>query len=86
MEHVRITAPDLKRRAALETTRSRLLVTAAGFALLFGAVVAKLASATIIFPMHPKLPAVLAHVPDPDVIASEDMDGPAPGSTPIPRR
>ena len=82
MEHVRITAPDLKRRAALETTRSRLLVTAGGFALLFGAVVAKLASATIIFPMHPKLPAVLAHVPDPDVIASEDMDGPPPGTAP----
>ncbi len=84
MEHVRITAPDLKRRAALEVTRSRLLVAAGGFALLFGAVVAKLASATILFPMHPKLAAAVAHVPDPDAIASEDADGPPPGAAPGP--
>ncbi len=56
METVRVTAPDLERRAALEKTRSRLLVAAGGFMLLFGAVVAKLATATILFPMLPKLP------------------------------
>ncbi len=65
MENVRVTAPDLERRAALEKTRSRLLVAAGGFMLLFGAVVAKLSSATILFPMLPKLPAEVARVPDP---------------------
>ncbi len=52
MENVRITAPDLARRAALERTRSRLLFACAGFALLFGAVAAKLADATILFPLQ----------------------------------
>ena len=74
IESVRITAPDLKRRAALDKTRSRLLVAAAGFMLLFGAVVAKLSSATILFPMMPKLAAEVAHVPDPAAVAASDAD------------
>ncbi len=53
METVRITAPDLARRAALERTRSRLVMAAGGFSLLFGAVVAKLTWATVLFPMAP---------------------------------
>ena len=53
METVRITAPDLARRAALDRTRNRLVFTAGGFFLLFGAVAAKLTSATIIYPMAP---------------------------------
>jgi cell division protein FtsI (penicillin-binding protein 3) len=53
METVRITAPDLARRAALDRTRHRLVLAAGGFALLFGAVAAKLTSATVIFPMAP---------------------------------
>jgi cell division protein FtsI (penicillin-binding protein 3) len=53
METVRITAPDLARRAALERTRSRLVMAASGFSLLFGAVVAKLTWATVLFPMAP---------------------------------
>ncbi|HVY15854.1 MAG TPA: penicillin-binding protein 2 [Rhodopila sp.] len=53
MENVRITAPDLARRAALEKSRSRLVVAAGGFTLLFAAVVTKLAFATIIMPMEP---------------------------------
>lgn len=51
MENVRITAPDLARRAALETSRSRLVMTAGGFILLFLAVVGKLALATVIMPL-----------------------------------
>ncbi len=86
METVRVTAPDLQRRAALEKTRSRLLVAAGGFMLLFGAVVAKLTSATILFPMIPKLPAEVAHVPDPAMLAQADGDPdatpPAPGTIP----
>lgn len=53
METVRVTAPDLKRRAAMEKTRSRLVLAAAGFSVLFLAVVGKLAVATIIAPVAP---------------------------------
>ena len=56
METVRVTAPDLQRRAALEKTRSRLVFAAAGFALLFVAVLVKLADATIIDPLAPHRP------------------------------
>jgi cell division protein FtsI (penicillin-binding protein 3) len=56
METVRVTAPDLKRRAAMEKTRARLVFSALGFALLFLAVVLKLADATIIQPLPPHRP------------------------------
>ena len=55
MEHVRVTAPDLARRAALDKTYGRLVIAAAGFALLYGAVVVKLTDATIIRPKTPHL-------------------------------
>ncbi len=51
MEHIRVTEPDLLRRAALEKTRSRLVIAAGGFLVLFMAVLGKLALATIVFPM-----------------------------------
>ncbi len=75
MENVRITAPDLQRRAALERTRSRLLLAAGAFMLLFGAVVAKLTDATIIFPMTPHLPPEVVQVTPPP-----DDDGPTPAA------
>src|SRR5580704_16160295 len=53
MENVRVTAPDLERRAALEKTRSRLVIAAGGFTVLFSAVLAKLALATIVMPLAP---------------------------------
>ncbi|HEY4174870.1 MAG TPA: penicillin-binding protein 2 [Rhodopila sp.] len=53
MENVRVTAPDLQRRAALEKTRSRLVITAGGFIVLFSAVLGKLALATIVMPLAP---------------------------------
>jgi cell division protein FtsI (penicillin-binding protein 3) len=53
MENVRVTAPDLARRAALEQTRSRLVIAAGGFTLLFTAVLTKLALATIVAPLAP---------------------------------
>jgi cell division protein FtsI (penicillin-binding protein 3) len=56
MENVRVTAPDLARRAALEKTRSRLVIAAGGFTVLFMAVLAKLTLATIIIPMAPHRP------------------------------
>ncbi len=56
MENVRVTEPDLLHRAALEKTRSRLVYAAFGFGLLFLAVVAKLADATIMQPLPPHRP------------------------------
>jgi cell division protein FtsI (penicillin-binding protein 3) len=53
IETVRLTAPDLKRRAAMAKTRRRVRFAAAGFALLFVAVMLKLADATIIQPLQP---------------------------------
>jgi len=51
---IRITQPDLARRAQLDRTRPRLLMAAGGFALLFGAVALKLAVATILDPAQPR--------------------------------
>src|SRR5581483_4822423 len=56
METVRVTAPDLARRAALEKTRGRLLFAAGFFVLLFATVVLKLADATVISPLEPHRP------------------------------
>ena len=56
MEDVRVTAPDLQRRAALEKTRGRLVLAASGFALLFLAVALKLTDATIVQPLMPHRP------------------------------
>jgi cell division protein FtsI (penicillin-binding protein 3) len=53
MENVRVTAPDLARRLALEKTRSRLVIAAGGFTVLFAAVLTKLALATIVMPLAP---------------------------------
>ena len=71
METVRITAPDLERRAALDRTRQRLVFAAGGFALLFGAVAAKLTSATVVFPMAPSKAEMKPLVP-----ADPGLDGP----------
>jgi len=76
METVRITAPDLARRAALDRTRGRLVVAALGFALLFGAVAAKLTAATVIFPMAPtkaEMRPLVPQDPGPDTPDSEPL-------------
>jgi cell division protein FtsI (penicillin-binding protein 3) len=54
MEHVRITAPDLARRRAMDKTRRRLRLTSLGFGALFVALAFKLALATVIDPRLPK--------------------------------
>ena len=67
MENVRITAPDLARRAAMQKTHRRLAWAALGFAVLFLAVAIKLADATIVQPVKPRAPApVLALADQPD--------------------
>ncbi len=53
LETVRVTAPDLARRATLETSRRRLLGAAAGFTTLFAALATKLTDATILDPVKP---------------------------------
>ncbi len=63
MEHVRVTAPDLARRAMMEKTRGRLVLAAAGFAVLFGAVTLKLADATVLQPVHDKAEVQSRHNP-----------------------
>ncbi|MGH7067120.1 MAG: peptidoglycan D,D-transpeptidase FtsI family protein [Acetobacteraceae bacterium] len=56
LETVRVTAPDLARRARLETSRRRLLGAATGFTALFAALAAKLTDATVINPVKPPPP------------------------------
>ena len=74
MEHVRVTAPDLARRAMMEKTRGRLVLAAAGFAVLFGALTLKLADATVVQPVLPK--PVAQHRADPPAAPPPD-----PGAT-----
>lgn len=62
---VRITQPDLMRRAILDKTRGRLVIAAIGFAGLFGAVALKLAMATVIHPAEPRRAAALSRPPAP---------------------
>ena len=82
---VRVTKPDLERRAALEKTRGRLLFAASGFALLFGAVVVKLAIATVVAPMEPRLATLrlpdLGGSPSASVADGPHGDGPHPRAT-----
>ncbi len=74
MEHIRVTAPDLRRRAAMEVTRGRLVLAAAGFGALFLALTLKLTDATILQPVEPKAVAVMersdAQKPRPPTTAS----------------
>lgn len=53
-EVVKVTRPELARRAVLERTRGRLLVAAGGFGLLFAAVAAGLADAMVFDPATPR--------------------------------
>ena len=70
LETVRVTAPDLARRAALETSRRRLLATATGFATLFTALGVKLTDATVISPIKPPpLPPETAGSTGPTLLA-----------------
>ena len=79
----RVSAPDLKRRASVEKTRGRLLLAAGGFALLFGAVVVKLAGATVVVPMQPRRVAALPALPAlPSAGQAEPVAGEAPAQAP----
>ena len=82
VQTVRITAPDLARRATLEQTRGRLLIAAGGFTLLFGAVLLKLAGATVIDPVASHRFDTASRIPD--AIPAADGTVPLPPPTPDP--
>ena len=65
VETVRLTGADLARRSGLDKTRARLVVAAGAFALLFGAVIVKLADATVLSPMLPRRVEHTIQVPEP---------------------
>jgi cell division protein FtsI (penicillin-binding protein 3) len=75
MENVRVTAPDLARRAALEKTRSRLVIAAGGFTMLFAAVLTKLALATIVMPLAPHRAEWKPPEPGPPVAIEATLPG-----------
>ncbi len=80
METVRVTAPDLARRAMLEKTRGRLVLAAAGFAMLFGAVSLKLADATVLQPLLAKPDAKVRNEPPKPPPATAQADAAAPAA------
>ena len=63
-ETVRVTSPDLRRRAAMEKSRGRLVAVAGVFLLLFLAIAGKLADATLIRPLKPAPRVVEQFVPE----------------------
>jgi cell division protein FtsI (penicillin-binding protein 3) len=63
-ETVRVTPPDLRRRALMEKSRARLVAVAGVFLLLFLAIAGKLADATLINPMKPAPRIVEPFVPE----------------------
>jgi len=68
IENVRVTAPDLARRAVLEKTRGRLVLAGMCFVALYMAVDLRLAWVTVLSPKLPK----------PAEVAQAQMPGPAP--------
>ena len=82
VQTVRITAPDLARRATLEKARGRLLVAAGGFTLLFGAVLLKLAGATVIDPVQPRRFEIASRLPDPVLQPDGTVAAPPPAPDP----
>jgi len=76
MEDVRVTAPDLARRALLEKARGRLVLAAAGFAVLFGLAAVKLADATLLRPLSPPPAKPLIVAPPPTTPEAPDAFAP----------
>ncbi|WP_424134452.1 penicillin-binding transpeptidase domain-containing protein [Roseomonas chloroacetimidivorans] len=63
--------PDLARRAVLEKSRGRLVLAAAGFGMLFGAVALRLTFATVLDPREPRrMPREVASAPAPEPVTS----------------
>ncbi len=73
MEDVRVTAPDLARRAVLERSRGRLVIAAGFFAVLFTAVSVKLALATLVLPMPLRTADLQRAAPPPPALPSQPI-------------
>ncbi len=86
MQTIRVTAPDLARRALMEKMRGRLVIASIGFFLLFGAVALKLAGATVMFPIQPRHHDRLAQLPDPTVAPPPVSADGSPAFVPPPPR
>jgi cell division protein FtsI (penicillin-binding protein 3) len=67
MEHVRVTAPDLVRRAQMDKARRRMVVCAGLFALLYVVLAGRLTYATVIHPVLPTQAVLNAMQPMLDV-------------------
>ena len=67
MEHVRVTAPDLARRAQMEVARRRMVVAAGLFGLLYAVLALRLTYATVIHPVLPSQAVLAAMQPVLDV-------------------
>ncbi|MCU4159651.1 penicillin-binding protein 2 [Acidiphilium sp. AL] len=63
MEHVRITTPDLARRAALGVLQKRLMIGLLGFSLLFAVLAGRLVDVSVIHPLKPDAAAIAAQTP-----------------------
>lgn len=74
-ETVRVTSPDLRRRAALEKSRGRLVVVAGVFLVLFFAIAARLTDATLVDPMLPAPRIVQQFKPQPPPPATQPPPG-----------
>jgi cell division protein FtsI (penicillin-binding protein 3) len=77
MEHVRVTSPDLARRARMEVARKRMVMGAGVFGLLYAVLALRLTYATVIHPLLPTQAVLNAMQP------MLDVTPPAPGRADI---
>lgn len=63
MEHVRVTAPDLERRAVIGVMHKRVVFSLACFVLVFGVLAGRLVDVSVIYPVKPDAAAIAAETP-----------------------
>jgi cell division protein FtsI (penicillin-binding protein 3) len=63
VEHVRVTTPDLARRAALGVLQKRMVFGLAGFMVIYGVLALRLIDVSVINPVHPDAAAIAAERP-----------------------
>ena len=68
MEHVRVTSPDLARRAAIGVLHSRLAAGFAGFVLIYLLLAARVVYVTVVHPVPPDKAAIAAQTPSTTVV------------------
>jgi cell division protein FtsI (penicillin-binding protein 3) len=68
VEHVRVTTPDLARRAALGVLQKRMIFGLGGFMLIFGVLAGRLIDVSVINPVHPDAAAIAAQLPRTNIL------------------